>query len=162
MCETKSEAPVHRALSILLLWPKLDSPPWLSNSSSLLSSHSFPDSSSFKDQNKHKWYFIFQYSQIRRIQELFFQMQWKNNHLLSANKTSSSGVHCHIIIHLCYVPGRHNSWCLASAGSRILAPVTFIPCHYSCEYVTLCDKGDFAHSVKITSELTENREIILD
>lgn len=37
---------------------------------------SFPDFFFFlKDQNKHKWFFTFQYIQIGRIQKLFFQMQ---------------------------------------------------------------------------------------
>ena len=73
---------------------------------------------------------------------------------LSANKPSSPGVHCHITIHLYYMPGRYSSWCLGNAIGRHLTPMSFIPHYYSCEYVILHGKRDFADAVKGTSQLT--------
>ena len=99
-------------------------PAWFFIFLSLLLPLSFPDSSSFEDQNKHKWLFTSQYTPIGRIQKLFSWMESANNQL-SANKTSSSGVHCHVIIHPYYVPGRHNCWCLGNVVGWILAPMTF-------------------------------------
>ena len=109
-------------------------PPWLFIFFSLCLFLSLPDSSSFKEQNKQLIFYIPIHSNWKDLKTFLLMHQASNQ--LSANKSSSPDVHCHIIIHLYYMPGRYSSWCLGNAVGRNLTPMTFIPCYYSCEYVT--------------------------